>query len=115
MVDDDTRMLDESGSPPPPLRRDEQGCLRVGDTRVRLDTVVYEFNTGATPEEIVLEFGSLSLAQVSATISVYLQHKEVLDEYLARRTEQADVIRLQLSSGVAELRDKLLRRAGMAT
>lgn len=38
---------------PVPLRVHDGGVVRVGDTRVSLDTVVYAHRDGATPEEIV--------------------------------------------------------------
>jgi hypothetical protein len=39
--------------PPVPLRADEQGVMRVGHTRVRLDTVITAWKQGASPEQIV--------------------------------------------------------------
>ena len=38
---------------PPPLRLDVDGNLLVGGTRVPLDTVVGEYEDGASAEEIV--------------------------------------------------------------
>ena len=45
---------------PPPIRTDEDGIFRVGETRVRLDTVIDAFNAGCSPEEILLKYPSLS-------------------------------------------------------
>ena len=36
-----------------PLRVDEYGAIRVGETRVLYVLVVYAFQHGATPEQIV--------------------------------------------------------------
>ncbi len=36
-----------------PLRMDTDGVIRIGDTRVTLDTVISAFLEGATAEEIV--------------------------------------------------------------
>ena len=38
---------------PAPLTTDEDGVVRLGATRVRLDTFVYAFNQGASPEELM--------------------------------------------------------------
>ena len=40
---------------PVPLSWGEQGVLRVGETRVSLDTVIYAYKQGATLEEIVAD------------------------------------------------------------
>lgn len=60
-------------SPPVPLNIDMDGVIRVGNTRVTLDTVVAAFKEGATAEEIVWQYPSLSLADVYAVIGYYLQ------------------------------------------
>ena len=41
------------------LKTDQDGVIRVGDTRVRLDTVVSAFNDGQTAEEIVVSYSNL--------------------------------------------------------
>ena len=55
--------------PPVPLRTDEHGVMRVGKTRVPLDTVVYTFNQGSSPEEIVMSYPSLELGDVYAVVN----------------------------------------------
>jgi uncharacterized protein (DUF433 family) len=113
MVDEETTGIAHESLPhPSPLRTDEGGCLRVGSTRVSLDTVVGEYNAGATPEEIVLEFPSLELHEVYATVSFYLHHQTLFDAYLAGRQHEALAIRSKLESrgGGASLRDKLRQR-----
>ena len=50
-------------SDPPPLLVDADGVVRVGQTRVTLDTVVTAFLEGATAEEIVEQYPSLQLAR----------------------------------------------------
>jgi len=41
---------------PIPLKVDSDGVVRVGGTRVTLDTIVTAFNNGATAEEIVHQY-----------------------------------------------------------
>ena len=59
-----------------PLSIDQAGVMRVGDTRVSLDSVIYAFNEGATPEEIAQQYTTLNLADVNAVISYYLQNHD---------------------------------------
>ena len=56
---------------PLPLKVDQDGVVRVGGTRIPIDRVVYEFNTGATPEEIVLRYDTLRLDDVYFAIGYY--------------------------------------------
>jgi uncharacterized protein (DUF433 family) len=63
----------EISTDPAPLFTDEDGIVRVGGTRVRLDTVAHAFNQGASAEEILQQYPSLALADIYATISYYLQ------------------------------------------
>lgn len=75
---------------PVPLHFDDAGVLRVGGTRVSLDSVVAAFHDGATPEEIAQHYDTLLLADVYAVIGFYLDHTAEIDSYLAaRRTQRA--------------------------
>ena len=49
-------LLESYVAQPPPLRELENGAIRVGDTRVSLDSVIHVFNQGYSAEEIVLSF-----------------------------------------------------------
>jgi len=80
-------------APPVPLRTDEHGVLRVGKTRVPLDTVVYSFNQGASAEEIVMSYPTLKLDDVYAVISYYLHNRAEVDSYLGQRDAEAARIR----------------------
>lgn len=75
-------LLDSLIAHPAPIREDADGVLRVGNTRVRLASVLSAFKTGSTPEEIVLKYPSLDLTDVYATITYYLWHREEVDPYL---------------------------------
>ncbi|BAZ51875.1 hypothetical protein NIES4103_45340 [Nostoc sp. NIES-4103] len=76
-----------------PLEVNPDGVVRVGGTRVTLDTVVAAFNQGATAEEIVFQYPSLQLADVYAVISYYLRHQQEVQEYLQERQQRANEIR----------------------
>lgn len=68
---------------PPPLRTDEHGVVRVGQSRVTLDLVVGAFLEGATAEEIAMRYPSLALGDVYAAAAYYLRHRQEVDAYLA--------------------------------
>lgn len=88
------------------------GVLRVGGTRVTLDTIVSAFEDGATPEEIAQQYPSLNLADVYAVIGYYLQNQSVVRQYLDERQRQADAIRQQNEARFKPqgIRERLLAR-----
>lgn len=65
----------------PPLR-EVGGALRVGTSHVTLETVLWAFQQGSTPEGIVDEYPSLALGDVYAVIAYYLRHREDVEPYL---------------------------------
>jgi len=74
-----------------PLATDRDGVIRVSGTRVPLETVVGAFLDGATPEEIVLNYTTLSLADVYQVVAYYLKNKDKVDSYLERvRIEETE-------------------------
>ena len=70
---------------PIPLTTSSDGVVRVAKSRVPLETVVRAFHQGATPEEIVQDFPSVTLAQVYAVLAYYLAHRDDVDAYVAAR------------------------------
>jgi uncharacterized protein (DUF433 family) len=97
---------------PIPIEIDGDGVARVGKTRVTLDTVVADFDRGATAEEIVYRYPALKLSDVYSTISFYLNHQEEVAEYLQQRQQQSQEIRLvnEHKFDPQGLRDRLLAR-----
>jgi uncharacterized protein (DUF433 family) len=96
-----------------PLRLDEHGAIRVGNTRVLLDLVIHEFQNGATPEEIVEAYDALALPDVYAVVSYYLRNPQPIDEYLRRREDEAQVVRRKIEASQpprSNLRAVLLAR-----
>jgi uncharacterized protein (DUF433 family) len=67
----------------------------IAGTRISLDSVVYGFFNGESPEEIVQDFPLLSLEQVYGAITCYLAHQERIDAYLA--ASEAEFQQLQRS------------------
>jgi uncharacterized protein (DUF433 family) len=68
------------------------GAYRVKDSRVSLDSIVYAFLEGLSPETIKTEcFPVLTLEQVYGAITFYLANRIEIDNYLARRRADYDV------------------------
>jgi uncharacterized protein (DUF433 family) len=78
---------------PPPLQMTSDGVVRVGGTRVTLDTVVGAYHRGETAEQIAEHYSALSLPDVYAVISYYLRHRSEVDAYLEERRRRAAEIR----------------------
>ena len=97
---------------PMPLEVNADGVVRVGGTRVTLDTVVAAFNQGATAEEIVFQYSSLQLADVYAAISYYLRHQQEVEAYLQQRQQRASEIRWQNEAKFSPqgVRERLMAR-----
>lgn len=100
------------GAEPLPLRADPDGVLRIGSTRVTLDTVVAAFNAGAAPEEIVLRYDSLRLEDVYLVVGYYLRHRAEVDAYLRERRRRGDERQAEAEARLpwSEVRERLLAR-----
>jgi len=82
----------------PPLRRGEDGAVRIGNSRVSLDLVVQQYENGMTPEEMVRAYDTLQLADVYAAISYYLRHCDEVRAYLTRQQEEANQLEAKIES-----------------
>ena len=101
----------------PPLETGPDGGIRVGGTRVSLETVVYAFDAGSSAEEIVEQYPSLSLSKVYAVISYALDNRHSVDEYVALRRQGTDALRTEIEQRwpAHGLRDRLLARSKKAS
>ena len=99
---------------PAPFRTDPDGAVRVGDTRVRLASIVLRHQQGATPEQIHESFPSVLLPDVYAVIAYYLCHRAEVDAFLVQLDAEADRIREEVEARPATkaLREKLHARKG---
>lgn len=95
-----------------PIRTDADGVIRVGGTRVTLDTVVAAFEAGATAEEIVQQYPSVALADAYSVIAYYLRHQADVQTYLQRREREAVPIRAENERRFdpSGIRDRLIAR-----
>ena len=95
-----------------PMKIDNDGVIRVSNTRVRFDTVIYAFNQGYTAEEIASQYPVLELADIYAVIAYYLSHRATVESYLKDRHEAAAKIRsgIEAKPEYKALRERLLAR-----
>jgi uncharacterized protein (DUF433 family) len=76
---------------PPPIREDG-GVLRIGKTRVRLESVLTAFQNGSPPEQILTKYPSLELTDIYAVITYYLWHRDHVETYMDKRRRAAERI-----------------------
>jgi uncharacterized protein (DUF433 family) len=72
-----------------------EGGYYVAGTRVSLDSLVYAFRSGESPEMIQQQFPALSLEQVYGAIAFYLAHQAEVD---ANIREGEDLIQRTIPS-----------------
>ena len=77
----------------------------IVETRVALDSIVYAFQIGQSPESIVQSFPVLNLEQVYGAIVFYLANRSLIDAYLAE--EESTFEEMQPLPHDSELYQKL--------
>jgi uncharacterized protein (DUF433 family) len=58
--------------------------IRIKGTRIGIETVLDDYLSGSSAEEIAARYRSVTLEQVYATLTYYLHNKAEMDTYLAR-------------------------------
>src|SRR5215475_8116948 len=71
------------------VEQHDEGYWITG-TRVSLDSVVYAFLEGLSPESIVDSFDTLTLEEVYGALAFYLGHRDEIGAYLRRSEVQFD-------------------------
>jgi uncharacterized protein (DUF433 family) len=77
------------------LTQDEYGEIRLTGHRIGLYTLVRCYKEGMTPEQMVLEFDTLSLDQIRKVIAFYEQNRAEVEPYF-------EAYRLELERQEAE-------------
>jgi len=67
------------------VRLDENNVMRVGKTRVMLDSVVVAFQQGHSAETMQQEYPALTLEEVYGAVAYYLANQDEVDRYLKRQ------------------------------
>ena len=84
-----------------------EGCYFVRGSRVSLDSIVYGFNEGGSPETIRDDFPSLSLEQIRGAIEYYSAHRTEVDQYLEQGRQMFEAGRASQAHVSPELRARL--------
>jgi hypothetical protein len=88
--------------------------IRVSGTRVGIETILRDYQQGASPEEIVIHYPTLSLEQVHAVITYYLANREKVEGYLEKRGQDHEEAwreqQRQRSEFLQALRERLDRQ-----
>lgn len=58
-----------------------EGAYGIGNTRVSLDSLIYLYREGISPESMVESFPILTLEQVHGALAFYLANQEEIDAY----------------------------------
>jgi len=84
------------------------GGYWVAETRVSLDSIVYAFREGLSPETILKDcFPSLTLEQIYGAVTYYLHHRAEIDAYLERERAEYEAVRKAARESDHEFYDKL--------
>jgi uncharacterized protein (DUF433 family) len=88
---------------------ERDGGYYVAGSRISLDSVVYCFNQGKSPDAIHEDFPLLKPAQIYGAIAFYLDHRPEIDEYLTRTEREFEGGAVPLRQANPELWEKLER------
>ena len=91
---------------------DANNVIRVGRTRVTLDTIITAFLEGSTAEEIREQYPALQLSDIYFAIGYYLRHQSEVDAYLMERQRLAAEFQQEAERrfNPVGIRDRLLGR-----
>jgi len=88
---------------------ERNGGYYISGTRISLDSVVYSFDRGNSPEAIQQSFPSLKLAQIYGAIAFYLDHQAEVGLYLENEEHRIQESTLPLAEANPELWNRLQR------
>src|SRR5438128_7540168 len=99
---------------PVPLRVDEQGVIRIADSRLALEVVLDYHHQGMTAEAIAEGYADIiTLADVHAVLTYYHRHRAEIDHYLQCRNQEAEATRRDIEASQPPrpgFRDELMAR-----
>lgn len=86
---------------------EREGSYRIVGKRVSLDSIVYAFLAGMSPESITQSFPVLTLEEVYGAITFYLANRNAIDTYLVEGEEMFETLRQQARETNSLLYQKL--------
>lgn len=101
------------GSERIPLLRDADGTIRIGNTRVTLESVAYAFEEGDSAESIQEAFPNLSLSDIYLVLGYCLKYPKQLADYLSQQNQFNENARKQDESRfqAENVKARLFRRS----
>lgn len=69
------------------------GGYWITESRVSLDSIVYAFLRGASPESVARSFPLITLEQIYGAIAFYLAHQPEIDAYLQQGEAEFEALR----------------------
>ena len=99
--------IEEASDDTPIIIEEREGCYRIIDKRVSLDSIVYAFLAGQSPESIVQSFPVLTLEKVYGAITFYLANRTMIDNYLSEGEQVFETLRQQAMEKNSLLYQKL--------
>ncbi len=88
---------------------ERNGGYYILGTRISLDSIVYSFERGNSPEAIRQEFPLLKLPQIYGAIAFYLDHQASVRSYLEVKEQVIEASSIPLAETNPELWDRLQR------
>jgi uncharacterized protein (DUF433 family) len=86
------------------------GGYWVAGTRVSLDSLVYAFRRGASPETIRRSFPVLTLEEVYGAIAFYLAHEPEVDAYLGESEREFETQTKEINARTRAIKPELFER-----
>ncbi|HZL37514.1 MAG TPA: DUF433 domain-containing protein [Tepidisphaeraceae bacterium] len=86
---------------------DQDGVMRVGKTRVMLDSVAAAYGQGHSPESIRAQYPSLTLEEVYGAITYMLAHSEEVSVCLKRQEETWERFRAKADENTPAVVERL--------
>jgi len=86
---------------------EREGGYFIKGARVSLDSVVYAFLRGESPEGIADSFPALQLEEIFGALTFYLANREIVDRYLSEGRREFETLRQQSRRSNPELYAKL--------
>jgi uncharacterized protein (DUF433 family) len=80
---------------------------RIVGSRVSLDSIVYAFRRGASPESIQRSFPTLTLEEVFGAITFYLSQQSEIDSDLEKGQEKLEKMRQDARAADPDFYEKL--------
>lgn len=83
------------------------GGYWIAGTRVSLDSMVYEFRKGASPESLARSFPVLTLEEVYGGLAFYLGHQREVDTVLAHSEGEFSALQKDAANAAPGIKAKL--------